>query len=230
MTGMLNKIFLPLWCAGFLAVSVSAQQLQVSKNNLEFLEKFSAPFEVAADSAPLVRHEIAEFGSCGFFRPRGVRWKKMFEDGSRLEVRCEPDPGSLLPGFHVVYQATKGAPRVEIARCLFNDGLNAGVYYTSADPAVKGPVRIEWVNVDGGKNDGGGRNVDPLHHRTGIEEPYFDAVRWSFDPATGKIECDSDKYAYRASAELPRNASKLDAYVGERVPELRRTYVRMASE
>ncbi len=192
-------------------------------------EQFLSPYKQAAstgDAPGLVRHDIDDFGSCGFFAKRGVRWRQDFEDGSRLELRCDPDRGSLLPGFHLLY-VRRGESAFEIARCIFDQGFNEGWYYTSSDPKVKGPLRVEWVNVDGGKNDGGGRHLD-RDHITGPEEPYVDVVHWTFDPAERRLECVSDKYRYASSAlRLPNRPAPLEEYMGDAIPELRRSFVKL---
>src|ERR1700730_4791128 len=70
-------------------------------------EQFLSPYskEAASNEVPgnLVRHPIDDFGKCQFFAKRGIRWNQDFSDGSRLELRCDPDPGSLLPGYHLWY-------------------------------------------------------------------------------------------------------------------------------
>lgn len=191
-------------------------------------EQFLSPYKQAStDStaeATLVRHDIDDFGSCSFFAKRGVRWSQDFENGSRLELRCDPNRHGFLPGFHLVYYKP-GAKRFEIGRCIFDEGFNEGWYYTSSNPNVKGPVRVEWVNVDGGKNDGGGRHLDQ-QHVTGREEPYVDVVRWTFDPARGRLECVADKYKYATSSlRLPSRPAPLQNFMGAPVPELRRSFV-----
>lgn len=174
----------------------------------------------------LIRHDINDFGNCGFFAKRGVRWSQDFADGSRLELRCEPLRGSILPGFHLWYLKNAGS-RFEIARCVFDEGFNQGWYYTSTDPAAKGPVRVEWLNVDGGKNDGGGRRLDKTHV-TGPEEPYLDVVMWSFDPQQSRLECVSDKYEYTAGVpKLSPARYVFDPYLGQAIPELRRSFVKI---
>lgn len=180
--------------------------------------------ETTKDSA-LVQHDIDDFGHCAFFARRGVRWSRTFADGSRLELRCDPDPHSLLPGYHLWFSDARGI-RVEIGRCIFDNGLNRGWYYTSADPAVHGVIRVEWVNIDGGKNDGGNRRIDGDHY-TGPEEPYLDEVRWVFDVANRRLECTSEKHEYLSGQSLPAHpAGSIDPYVGPEVPELRRSFVK----
>ena len=185
----------------------------------------SAPLEKGKPAAGnLIPHEIADFGSCSFFARRGVRWRQDFPDHSRLEVRCEPEPGSLLPGFHVWYRNTRGS-RMEIGRCIFDGGLNDGRYYTRpGNPAL---VRVEWVNLDGGKNDGGRRRIEDGHFTSGAE-PYADMVRWSFDAELGRLETSSEKYEYRMdSTIIPSHPIEpMDHYLGEMIPEFRVTYVK----
>lgn len=213
--------------AGALFFASPAGAMQSASNWLreQFLVPYTASVFAPAASAELVRHDIDDFGQCGFFAKRGVRWHHEFADGSRLELRCDPQEGSLLPGFHLWYLRHRGS-RFEIARCVFDDGMNQGWYYTSTDPNVKGPVRVEWINVDSGKNDGGGRHLDNASHVTGPEEPYLDVVRYTFDPERGRLECTSDKYDYTVSSRLPKNPQSLDGLFGDPVPELRRSFVK----
>lgn len=215
--------------AALCAIALPARAEQDWSNFLR--EQFLSPYKQAsADStveATLVRHDIDDFGSCSFFAKRGVRWRQDFEDGSRLELRCDPDGHSILPGFHLLY-FKPGAKRFEIGRCIFDQGFNQGWYFTSSDSNVKGPVRVEWVNVDGGKNDGGGRHLD-RDHVTGLEEPYVDVVRWTFDPAVGRLQCVADKYRYATSSlRLPDRPAPLEKFLGDPVPELRRSFVKFA--
>jgi hypothetical protein len=180
------------------------------------------------DSQALIRHDIDDFGRCSFFTSRGVRWSRRFEDGARLELRCQPDRGSLLPGYRLYYVDAAGA-RSEIARCVFGNGLNRGFYYTSSDSTDE-LVRVEWVNVDGGKDDGPSRKIDATHV-TGPEEPYVDVVRWIFDARRRRIECINQKYEYgEAGLRLPSHPrgelDNLDNYIGAEVPELRRSFVK----
>lgn len=181
--------------------------------------------ESVTASADVVKHEIDDYGKCSFFTERGVRWSRNFADGSRLELVCEPDPGSLLPGYRLRYSKAGGS-KVEVGRCIFDSGFNHGWFFTSADPNVKGIVRVEWVSVDGGKNDGGLRHID-AEHRAGPEEPYVDVVRWVFDVKKQRLECISDKYQYLANSNrLPDRPGSIESYIGAPVPELRRTFVK----
>lgn len=225
----MKKSILARWMIAALALCAFTVPAVAEQDWSHWLrEQFLSPYKQAADTgtpADLVRHDIDDFGACSFFAKRGVRWRQSFEDGSRLELRCDPDPGSLLPGFHLVY-LKPGKTRFEIARCVFDQGFNQGWYYTSSDPNVKGPVRVEFVNVDGGKNDGGGRHLD-RDHVTGREEPYVDVVHWSFDPKQERLECISDKYQYASnSLRLPGRPEPLEKYIGDAVPELRRSFVK----
>jgi hypothetical protein len=185
----------------------------------------SAPLEKEKPVAEnLVRHEIGDFGSCSFFAKRGVRWLQEFPDHSRLEIRCEPEPGSILPGFHVWYSNPHGN-RMEIGRCIFDAGLNHGWYFTR--PGQPGLARVEWVNLDGGKNDGGPRRIEAGHF-TNPAEPYADIVRWHFDAESGRLEVSSDKYNYQPGKKaIPVHPSEsLDAYIGDRVAEFSVKYVK----
>jgi hypothetical protein len=174
----------------------------------------------------LVQHDIDDYGNCAFFAKRGVRWSRIFADGSRLELRCDPDRHSLLPGYHLWFSDTRGT-RVEIGRCIFDNGFNHGWYYTSADASVNNVVRVEWVNLDGGKNDGGNRRIDRDHY-TGPEEPYLDEVRWVFEVAKRRLECTSEKHQYMGAPSLPSHpVDSIDPYVGPAVPELRRSFVKI---
>jgi len=178
-----------------------------------------------ADAAARVRHPIPLNGHCSFFAARGRRWTHKFPDGAALEATCDPDPGSLLPGYHLWYKDSRG--RIEIARCIFDNGLNSAWYYTSADSGRL--TGVAWVNVDGGPNDGGkhgvGRRIDRVHF-AGPEEPFLDVVTWLFQPDTKTLECLSDKFEYAVTPRLPRNPrSRLDPYVGRRVASLRRSFV-----
>lgn len=178
--------------------------------------------DAKADQPDLVQHDIDSLGSCHFFASRGTRWKQTFADGSRLELTCDPDPGSLLPGFHLWYQA-EGEKRVEIGRCIFDDGFNHGWYYTFKDHP--GLAKVEWVSMDGGKDDKGPRHIDKTHV-TGPEEPYIDVVHWIFHTKDRRLERISDKYEYAAAGtQLPhRPGEAIEPFVGPRVPDLRRTY------
>jgi hypothetical protein len=177
-----------------------------------------------ADAGGLLKYEIGGFGPCSFFAKRGTRWHKSFADGSVIELKCDPDAGHFLPGFHLWYKGPGGA-RIEIGRCIFDDGFNRGWYYTSAD--MGSVTRIVWQNIDGGKNDGGGRHID-REHVTGPEEPYLDVVRWIFDARTHSLQTVSDKYEYRTKPPgLPADPqAPLDAYIGPLVGELRRSFVK----
>jgi len=181
-----------------------------------------------AEAAGLVAHPIDDVGQCYVFAKRGVRWSKDFADGSRLELRCNPDRGILRPGFRLWYSDGKGI-RAEIARCVFDEGFNKGWYYTWPDRP--GLAMVKWVNVDGGKNDGGLRRLD-RDHRTGPEEPYVDAVTWVYDVARHRLECTSDKYQYLSeSHRLPSSPEvPLDSYVGDLVPELSRSFVKFLGQ
>jgi hypothetical protein len=173
------------------------------------------------DPAGLMKHEIGEFGSCAFFKKRGVRWRERFADGSALEVRCEPGPGGFLPGFHV-WLIQPDRRRVEIGSCIFDAGFNEGSYYT--DPVSGTLVTVIWQNIDGGRNDGGARRIDRVHF-TGTQEPYLDVVRWVFDARTRTIETLSEKYEYLQKAELPHNGNAdLGPYVGSRADDLTRSF------
>lgn len=174
------------------------------------------------ESSSLVPHEIAGFGQCGFFAERGVRWSRSFRDGSKLELKCLPDAGSLLPGYRLWYSDGKGTA-MEIARCVFNDGLNHGWYYTKADSGLL--ARVEWVTMDGGKNDGGSRKIDS-GHTTGPEEPYLDVARWSFDAPSMRLEWFGDKYDYANTADrLPVHSRDFDPFMGPLVPQFSRYFV-----
>ena len=177
-----------------------------------------------ADAGGLVQHEITAFGSCHFFAKRGRRWYASFADGSSIELTCDPDTGHFLPGFHLWYKSTQGK-RLEIGRCIFDSGLNRGWYYTSGDPgALK---RVVWQNVDGGKNDGGGRHID-REHLTGLEEPYLDVVRWIFNSDSNSLETVADKYEYAvAPPGLPSDPKvSIAPYVGPLVGGLRQSFVK----
>ena len=181
-----------------------------------------------AENGDLVRHDIDDLGHCSFAAKRGVRWSRNFPDGSRLEVDCNPDHHGILPGYHLWYKYASGA-RIEIGKCIFDHGLNHGWYYTAAGDNE--PLQILWVSVDGGSNDGGNRRIDGDHY-TGPEEPYVDVVRWTFDVRQGRLECTSDKYLY-ASEEyrLPAHAGdSLAPYLGERVANLSRSFVKLLGE
>src|SRR5271166_4523527 len=112
-----------------LAIMFGAWQADQQEDEGSFMDDATKPPEVAN----LVKHRIDDEGHCGFFAKRGLRWKKDFADGSALEVRCHPDPGSILPGYHIWFVAH--GKRVEIARCIFDEGINLGWYYTPAGPA-----------------------------------------------------------------------------------------------
>ncbi len=213
--------------AGVIAFSspAGAEQDIFSWVREQFVMPYTAAVFTPGSPGELVRHDIDDVGGCEFFAKRGVRWRRDFADGSRLELRCDPVKGSILPGFHLWYVKNAGT-RFEIGRCVFDDGFNQGWYYTSADPRVKGPVRVEWVNVDGGKNDGGGRHLDNDDHVTGPEEPYLDVVRYTFDPEQGRLECTSDKYGYTVTSRLPKRPQSLDGFFGDAAPELRRSFVK----
>jgi hypothetical protein len=207
-----------------LAVMFAAWQEDQQEDEDSFMADAGKPAEVAT----LVKHRIDDEGHCGFFAKRGLRWKKDFADGSTLEVRCHPDPGSILPGYHIWFVAH--GKRVEIARCIFDEGINMGWYYTSAGPAGEDCclARVEWVNVDGGRNDGRksrtGRRIDKEHF-TAPDEPYLDVVKWVFDANRRRVECVSDKFQYVNKPVLPVHLkTSIEAFVGPRVPELRRSF------
>ena len=172
-----------------------------------------------------VAHKIADFGTCSFFTSRNERWSASFADGSRLSLRCEPAKGGFLPGFHVWFTDARKA-RNEIAKCIFDSGFNQGWYFTDRKQPDK-LLRVVWQNIDGGKNDGGLRHLD-REHVTGPEEPYIDVVFWVFDPVAAKLECISEKYRYLGTlARLPQNTNTaIEPYMGPRVAELRRTFVK----
>jgi len=161
---------------------------------------------------------------CSFFAKRGVRWRQDFPDHSRLEVLCEPEPGSLLPGFHVWYRNPRGN-RMEIGRCIFYGGLNDGWYFTRL--GEDGLASVEWVNLDGGKNDGGRRRIEPGHF-TNPAEPYADIVRWWFDVESGRLETSSEKYEYRSDTmRIPFHPTEtMDHYLGAMLPEFSVTYMK----
>lgn len=176
------------------------------------------------DAGGLVQHDIVAFGSCSFFAKRGRRWYTAFIDGSSIELRCDPDSGHFLPGFHLWYKSAQGV-RSEIGRCIFDTGLNRGWYYTSGD---SGPLKlVVWQNVDGGKNDGGGRQID-REHVTGPEEPYLDVLRWIFDVTDHSLHTVADKYEYAVNPpRLPLDYKEsINTYVGPLVSELRRSFVK----
>jgi hypothetical protein len=180
----------------------------------------------ADDLSKLEKHKIDQLAPCGFFRPRGVRWQKKFNDGSALQVACDPDPGSILPGYHVWY-LEPGHKRREIGRCIFDNGCNQGWYYTPAGSEDCCVLRVEWQNADGGRNDGSPRRIDRKHF-TGPEEPYLDVVRWIYRPLTRRLEIVCDKHVYLLN--MPRwpynpKCEKMQPYIGPRVESLRRTYV-----
>ncbi len=172
-----------------------------------------------------IPHQIPDFGRCSFFTSRGERWNTTFDDGSNLSLRCEPAKGSILPGFHLWYTDGRGA-RNEIAKCIFDDGFNNVWYYTDPGQPER-LLRVVWQNVDAGKNDGGLRHLDG-EHVTGPEEPYIDIVFWVFDPAARKLDCISEKYRYQTKlARLPQKGdTPLEPYMGPRVAELRRSFVK----
>ena len=174
-------------------------------------------------SLGLVRHPMTATGACHFFAKRGTRWSMEFSNGSRLKLTCDPDPGSLLPGFHLWYASGKGQPLLEVGRCIFDEGINEGWYYTDETGAL---ARVEWVNLDGGKDDKGGRRIDQ-QHVTGAQEPFIDVVHWVFDLREHRLERISDKYQYATNTTvLPRRADEsLRFSIGARVPELRQTFV-----
>ena len=177
-------------------------------------------------AANAAAHEIDGSGACGFFTRRGERWRNTFADGSNLSLRCEPAQGGILPGFHLWYTDASGA-RNEIAKCIFSAGFNQGWYFTDAKHPER-LVRVIWQNIDGGKDDGGLRHLDSAH-LTGPEEPYIDVVSWVFDPVSRQLVCFSDKYQYGSKqARLPKRATTtpLDPYIGRRMTELRRTFVK----
>jgi len=179
-----------------------------------------------SDGNRLVKHEIRSRGNCAFFAKRGVRWSQSFEDGSSLELTCAPDKGSILPGFHLWYISPRRA-RAEIGRCIFDDGCNKGWYYTPTDS--EGHLsRVEWQNVDGGRNDGGRRRID-REHFTGTEEPFLDVVLWVFDRDKRTLECISDKHVYLLRPpRWPSNLKcrQLQPYIGPRVEEFRHSFIK----
>lgn len=177
---------------------------------------------LAADASA---HKIDSFGTCSFFTSRGERWHASFPDGSELSLRCEHAQGGFLPGFHLWYTDAHSS-RHEIAKCIFDAGFNQGWYFTDQKDAGK-LLRVVWQNIDGGKNDGGLRRLDS-QHVTGPEEPYIDVVFWIFDPAASKLNCVSEKYQYRTRlARLPQKGNiALEPYMGPRVAELRRSFVK----
>lgn len=181
----------------------------------------------------LVAHPIANFGHCDFFASRGERWKQSFADGSSISVRCEPEQGHFLPGFHVWFADAVGK-RVEIARCIFDEGFNRGWYYTPAETDTSGrylyTARVVWRNIDGGKDDHGSRRIDK-DHTTGAAEPFVDIVFWVFDPAIRSLECISEKHLYAAQTAkggLPSGpGSQLQPYIGAAVPSLTQSFVKV---
>lgn len=172
------------------------------------------------------RYAIGDIGHCDFFAKRGRRWQTAFADGGSLEVRCEPDKGGFLPGFHVWYRAPSGK-RTEVARCIFDDGLNRGWYFSSAGNLT----RFVWQNVDGGKSDGGSRRIDKANS-TGPGRSYIDVLVWVFDPSDKTLTWINDKYRYAnlRSGTAPRlptdGKTSLEAYVGPRVDELSHSFVK----
>ncbi|HUA18083.1 MAG TPA: hypothetical protein VMB25_05015 [Bryobacteraceae bacterium] len=178
-----------------------------------------------AQNGDLLRHDIDDLGHCSFVAKRGVRWSRSFSDGSRLEVDCQPGPRSLLPGYHLWYRNASGS-RIEIGKCIFDHGWNHGWYYTDGNSDV--PLRVEWVSVDGGSNDGGSRRIDQEHY-TGPEEPYVDVVRWTFDVRARRLECTSEKYQYASAQDrLPAHpVDSLAPYLGERMDNLSRSFLKL---
>lgn len=172
------------------------------------------------------RHDIGEFGSCGFFSARGARWQQQFGDGSKLEVRCERGAGGFLPGFHVWFTEAGGA-RLEVARCVFGDGLNQGWFYTERNAAGRPAhlAKVVWATLDAGPNDGGNRHLT-RDQRTGAAEPYADATVWVFDAAARTLDYSTDKFEYLAAAtasgkpKLPLGSNAMDGFLGPRLPAL----------
>ena len=172
------------------------------------------------------RYAVGDIGHCDFFAKRGRRWNTAFADGGWLEVRCEPDRGGFLPGFHVWYRAASGK-RTEVAHCIFDDGLNRGWYFSSGGNLT----RFVWQNVDGGKNDGGSRPIDKMHS-TGPGRGYIDVLVWIFDPGSKTLTWINDKYLYAnwrvgIAPRLPTGGkTSLAAYVGPRLDELSHSFVK----
>ncbi len=190
---------------------------------------------VKPEGSDLVRHQAGEFGPCAFFRKRGVRWSQQFGDGTSLEVRCERASGGFLPGYHVWFVGAAGE-RFEIARCVYDSGLNQGWYWATEETDAEGRpmhlARFVWFNVDAGKNDGGPRNL-ARNVRSSPAEPYLDSMVWVFDPAERKLEYFNDKYEYMERERengyrLPDDPGpELDSWMGPRVPEIRESYIKV---
>jgi len=120
-------------------------------------------------------------------------WSLDFSDGQRLEVTCDGFP----PAYRL-WHTTPSGERRTIAECIFNRGINFGIYWATPDLDGDGKpdhlVKTAWFNIDGGGNDGQSDALAQLNPRA--NEPYLDTITYTYDAARNKYGWVAEKYDY----------------------------------
>jgi hypothetical protein len=170
-------------------------------------------------------HRIDLNRPCYFFTQHGSIWSVTFDDGSGLSVVCTFPLPFRGPQLRFVYTSPQRRSFI-VGRCIFYAGCNEARYCTAqrrGGPAIL--LETEWRTVDGAKNDG----QRPIERsvQTGPEEPYLDAVTWTFHPATRRLRWVNEKYEYKVDPKrletLAPTCEELAKCVGPRVEQLTRS-------
>jgi hypothetical protein len=136
-------------------------------------------------------------GSLLFWR-WGTLWKTSFKDGSALKIECIPPNPLRLKSAALQMLFLHSGRQSIIAKCVFRDGCNSILVTEEvARNICATPIRLvetEWLNLDGGSNDGIVRIYRNL--RTAPEEPALDEVTWTYSVKNDVLTIKNLKSAY----------------------------------